>query len=175
MRNGDDITSSMDTFSTLLAICVGNSPVTGKFPSQRPVAWSFDVYFDLRLNKRLSKQLKHWWLEMPLCSLWCHCNGSPSSGNWVNIGSGNDLLPVRHQATIWTNSESLNQLVILKTWNENRNKIKHFHSIKCICKCHLQNVAHFVLILMCWHIEAGTKCPFFQTIFSNAFSRIKMY
>ena len=40
----------METFSTLLAFCVGNSPVTGEFPAQRPVTRSFDVSFDLRLN-----------------------------------------------------------------------------------------------------------------------------
>ena len=34
----------------------GNSPVIGEFPTQRPVTRSFDVFFDLRLNKRLSKQ-----------------------------------------------------------------------------------------------------------------------
>ena len=45
----------METFSALLAICAGNSPVTGEIPVQRPVTWSFDIYFDLRLNKRLSK------------------------------------------------------------------------------------------------------------------------
>ena len=28
----------------------------GEFPAQRPVTRSFDVFFDLRLNKRLSKQ-----------------------------------------------------------------------------------------------------------------------
>ena len=44
----------METFSALLALCAGNSPVTGEFPSQRPVMRSFDVFFDLRLNKRLS-------------------------------------------------------------------------------------------------------------------------
>ena len=44
----------METFSALLAICVGNSPVPGEFPSQRPVTRSFDVFFDLDLNKRLS-------------------------------------------------------------------------------------------------------------------------
>ena len=43
-------------FSALLAICAGNSPVPGEFPTQRPVTRSFDVFFDLRLNKRLSKQ-----------------------------------------------------------------------------------------------------------------------
>ena len=46
----------METFSALLAICVGNSPATSEFPAQRPVTLSFDVFFDLRLNTRLSKQ-----------------------------------------------------------------------------------------------------------------------
>ena len=67
----------METFSTLLAICAGNSPVTSEFSSQRPVTWSFDVFFDLRLNKRLSKQSWDWWFEMPLHSLWCHCIEMP--------------------------------------------------------------------------------------------------
>ena len=31
-------------------------PVTNEFPAQRPVTRNFDVFFDLRLNKRLSKQ-----------------------------------------------------------------------------------------------------------------------
>ena len=44
----------METFSALLAIYVGNSP----FPTQRPVTRSFDVFFDLRLIKRLSEQPK---------------------------------------------------------------------------------------------------------------------
>ena len=45
----------METFSALLAICAGNSPVPDEFPAQRPVTRSFDVFFDLRLNKGLSK------------------------------------------------------------------------------------------------------------------------
>ena len=40
----------METFSALLAICAGNSPVHGEFPAQRPVTRSFGVFFDLRLN-----------------------------------------------------------------------------------------------------------------------------
>ena len=47
----------METFSALLAICAGNSPVPSEFPAQRPVTQSFDVFFDLRVNKRLRKQL----------------------------------------------------------------------------------------------------------------------
>ena len=64
----------METFSALLALCAGNSPVTGEFPAQRPVTRSFDVFFDPRLNKRLSKQSWGWWFETPSRSLWRHCN-----------------------------------------------------------------------------------------------------
>ena len=49
----------METFSALLAICAGNSPVTGEFQAQRPVRRSFD----LRLNKRVSKQGWHRWFR----------------------------------------------------------------------------------------------------------------
>ena len=38
----------METFSALLAICAGNSPVPGEFPAQRQVTRNFDVFFDLR-------------------------------------------------------------------------------------------------------------------------------
>ena len=34
----------MEFFFVLLALCTGNSPVTGEFPSQRPVTRSFDVF-----------------------------------------------------------------------------------------------------------------------------------
>ena len=64
----------MEAFSALLALCVGNSPVTGEFPSQRPVTRSFDVFLDLRLIKRLSKQLRCRWFETPARSLWRHCD-----------------------------------------------------------------------------------------------------
>ena len=64
----------METFSVLLALGEGNSPVTGDFPSQRPVTRSFDVLFDLGLNKRLSKQSRSWCFETTLRPLWRHCN-----------------------------------------------------------------------------------------------------
>ena len=64
----------METFFALLTICAGNSPVTGKFPAQRPVTRSFDVFFDLRLNKRLSKQWWGWWFETQSRLLWRHRN-----------------------------------------------------------------------------------------------------
>ena len=55
----------METFSALLTLCVGNSLVTGEFAAQRPVTRSFDVFFDLRLNKPLSKQSWRLWFETP--------------------------------------------------------------------------------------------------------------
>ena len=66
----------MGTFSALLAICAGNSPVPGEFPTQRPVTRSFDFNFDLCPNKRLSKQSWGWWFETLSHPLWRHCNGS---------------------------------------------------------------------------------------------------
>ena len=72
----------METFSALLAICPGNSPVSGEFPAQRPVTRSFDIFFDLRLNKRLSKHSWGWWFETLSCPLWrqCHVVGANPRG-----------------------------------------------------------------------------------------------
>ena len=44
-------------FSALLALCERNRPVTDGFPSQRPLTRSFDVFFDLHLNKRITNNL----------------------------------------------------------------------------------------------------------------------
>ena len=48
--------NQMETFFALLALCAGNSPVTGVFPSQRPLTRCLDVFFYLCVNKLLSKQ-----------------------------------------------------------------------------------------------------------------------
>ena len=64
----------METLPALLALGAGNSPVTGEFPSQRPVTQSFDVLFDLRLNYRWSKQSERRWFEAPSRPLWRHFN-----------------------------------------------------------------------------------------------------
>ena len=65
----------MEAFSALQALCEGNSPVTDEFPSQRPVTWSFNVFFDLRLtnswaNHRHARDLKRHHAH----SLWRHGN-----------------------------------------------------------------------------------------------------
>ena len=66
----------METSSASLAICAGNWGIhrSGEFPTQRPVTRSFDVFFDLPLNKRLNRQWWGWWFEMLSHTLWRHHN-----------------------------------------------------------------------------------------------------
>ena len=71
----------METFSTLLAIYAVCGEFTGhqRIPTQRPVTRSVDVFFDLRPNKRLSKQSWGWWFETQSRPFWRHCNDWPMS------------------------------------------------------------------------------------------------
>ena len=80
------MTSSNGSISASLAIYAGNLPVTGKFPAQRPVTRSVDVFFDLLLNKRLRKQSWGWWFATPSRSLWRHCNDFYDDFlHWINV------------------------------------------------------------------------------------------
>ena len=75
----------METFSALLALCAGNSPVTGEFPSQRPVTRSSDIFFDLRLNKQLGKQswgLRPLWRLYNVIVEFCFGAGVGVGGAW---------------------------------------------------------------------------------------------
>ena len=85
----------METFSALLAIWAGNSPVSGEFSAQRPVTRSFDVFFDLCPNKRLSKQSWGWWFETPSGSLWRHSNYKVIS-HWGRV-----RIQDHHWSTYW--------------------------------------------------------------------------
>ena len=69
--SNDDVmmTSSNGNIFRVTGPLRGEFTGPGEFPAQRPVTRSFDVFFDLRLNKRLSKQAPGWWIEMPLWSL----------------------------------------------------------------------------------------------------------
>ena len=69
------MTSSNGNIFRVTGPLCGEFTGPGEFPTQRPVTRSFDVCFDLRLNKRLSKQPWGWWFETVSWSLWRHCNG----------------------------------------------------------------------------------------------------
>ena len=74
------ITSSNGNIFRVTGPLCGKFTGPGEFPSQRPVTRSFDVFFDLHLNKCLSKQSRGWRFEMPLRPLWRHCNVNSLSG-----------------------------------------------------------------------------------------------
>ena len=70
----------METFSALLALCEGKPPVTGWFPSQRPVMRCFDVFFDLCLN------WTHGWANnWDAGDLRCYCTHYDVSAMCINI------------------------------------------------------------------------------------------
>ena len=79
------ITSSNGSIFRVTGLCAGNSPVTGEFPALRPVTRSFDVLFDMRLDKRLSKQSCGWWFKTSSHSLWRHRNDSVSTAALHNV------------------------------------------------------------------------------------------
>ena len=94
-------------FVTLLAFC------DNEFTAQRPVTWSFEVFFDLRLNQQLSTQWRRRPSETPSRSLWRQCNGyqDVSSGICMKPWNGHPikcLLSAR-----WHNITSLYLLKIV--------------------------------------------------------------
>ena len=101
----------METFSTLLAICAGNSPVPGEFPTKRPVTRGFDVFFDLRLNKHLTKQWWCWWFEMLSRPLWHHHNEQKPIAWWCH------QIPLRKasDAELWCFRWSVREQMVEQT------------------------------------------------------------
>ena len=98
------MTSSNGNIFRVAGPLCGEFTGPGEFPAQRPVTRSFDVFFDLRLNKRLSKQSWGWWFETPAWSLWRHRNGYQTVGslslpailNDFTVFSINSLYPGRY-------------------------------------------------------------------------------
>ena len=79
------MTSSNGNIFRVTGPLCGEFTGPGEFPTQRPATRRFDVYFDLRLNKRLSKQPWGWWFETLSWSLWRHRNGNIRNihGNFI--------------------------------------------------------------------------------------------
>ena len=114
----------------------------GEFPTQRPVTRSFDVYFDLRLNKRLCKQSWGWWFQTLLCPLWRHSNGFYVGPDWSTSKWFWDLL--HYRIAVRNRSEALIpwNLVLSEHLFQLANHFKEIHndssvkicSVKKICK-----------------------------------------
>ena len=66
--------SSNKNIRRVTGLCAGISPVTSEFPTQRLVTRRFDVFFDMRRNKRLSKQIGTLVIWNAIVLIWRHCN-----------------------------------------------------------------------------------------------------
>ena len=137
----------METFSALLVICAGNSPVPGEFPAQRPVTRSFDVFFDLHPNKRLNKQWWGWWFETSSCPLWRHRNDTK-------------ILNSR-----WHQSYS-------RGWGEWDNFVDIFtsKSMHYFIRYFNENRADYICVSLCW-VNRATKLMTQNGIYSVYISR----
>ena len=134
------MTSSNGIISALLALCAGNWSVPGEFPSQRPVTRSFDVFFDLRLNKRLSKQSRGWWFETPSRSLWRRCYISKSlhhaRGNVTQWSKNRKLVDGRDRISldhIWSQTFIYygDSLKFVTWW---RHRMETFSALLALCE-----------------------------------------
>ena len=125
----------METFAALLAIHAGNSPVIGEFPAQRPVTWSFDVFFNLHQNERLSKQSWGWWIEMPWRPLLRHSNDGISwTGNITTAPAKCSVVQIQfvqpqdtrshsHPLQLMSAQPSAPRYNIIMTWLSHHNDI----------------------------------------------------
>ena len=141
----------------------------GEFPAQRPVTQSFDVFLDLLLNKRLSKQSWGWWFETLSCPLWRHCNGSLLmlyGSSVVTIKSGDGLVSSLNQCT------DVSSIGLLGT---NCWEIYEFLFEKMNLKMLSAKQQPFYSVFnVLTHLPWTKWPPFWQTTFSNAFSWMKM-
>ena len=93
-------------FLGLYTVMITSSNGICEFPAQRPVTRSFHVFFDLRLNKQLSKQSWGWWFETQSRPLWLHCNGSyllrcikmypHARGYLITVGKANYYIHIKN-------------------------------------------------------------------------------
>ena len=153
----------METFSVLLAICAGNSSVTGQLPAQRLVTlWCF---LWSALDKRPSKQWWGWWFETPSRPLWRHCNEERSFGTRF-LGTrltacvcSWSVFAVRLQCIIffmyvylWTLHIYANNVsgdLDKRVWIPESSEI-----IRKSCQCHSYQISGETI----WH-KGDSKCP----------------
>ena len=95
------VTSSNGNIFALLAISAGNSPDAGAFPAQRQVTRNFDIFFDLCLNKRLSKQSWGWWFGAPSRPLCRHCDAMKNANTSIYKADLAGRVPLVKKRNCW--------------------------------------------------------------------------
>ena len=106
----------LETFFASLALCAGNSPVISEFPAQRPVTWSFDVFFDMCLNKRLIKQSWGWWFDTLSRPLWRHCNESRPMLISYTLSHEYRVVSNRYSRLLFTSEDRLCANLCVHNW-----------------------------------------------------------
>ena len=130
--------SSGNIFRVTGPLC-GEFTGPGEFPTQRPVTWSFDVFFDLRLNKRLTKQPWGWWFETTSWSLWRQCNGRIYFYmhfyvmTWIRAGT----------RFTWTNDVAVHRHVYMWRWPTTSWHIETETKLSAFCRWYFRT--HFLV------------------------------
>ena len=130
----------------------GNPLVTGGIPSHRAVTQSCDVFFDLRLNKRLSKHSGHRWFETPWCPLWRHCDADLQYELYFSQDSGSASSIRGYHLNSKPNYLQHNMNVVVST---HRNTKRHNRG-KCTESLPRH---HYGIVVLCGHISAILQTP----------------
>ena len=136
------------------------TPVPDEFPTQRPVTRSFDVYFDLRPNKRLSKQTLGWWFETLSPPLWRHLN---------------DPMPQWHfrlDRWVQTFVKTMNKKHLNFNWMKFNSKCRLQKSTPCLGHVYLPTVITYFKILFLLnhcHLSMGQWGVCIMLISSSSF------
>ena len=104
----------MDIFCVTGALCREFTGHRG-IPLTKPVTRSLNIFFDLRLNKQLSKQSRRRQLETPLRSIWRHCNGVPNSDQVIQAAVG---------------SCNIQRVTLVQFWIGETGQIERFHALQ---------------------------------------------
>ena len=156
------MTSSNGTIFRVTGHLCGDFTDHRWIPAQRPGTRSFDAFFDLRLNKRLSKQSWGWWFQTPSRPLWRHSNGPTwMSSRWLQmcrrvdasnyhdinswiilrvICTASSFCSVCSPAQIASNDRSIPQL--LKSCHK-----RHDWSAEAICYLDSLNISRYCMFL----------------------------
>ena len=123
---------------------------TCEYPAQKPATWNFDVFFDLRQNKRLGKQSWGWLFETPSHPLWRHCNVTAfGADNQAPLRPSCRYLPVgiklfKYNSIMqWT--LDISRFLFCKIFITFKKKLRHFDEISvtaCTGCCYFGSFQH---------------------------------
>ena len=139
----------METFYALLALCAGNSPITGEFLAQRPVTRSFDVFFDLRLNKRLSKHSWGWWSDTPPRSLWLPVMYLEYASTWRD--SGAIVAGAKFCNVMSNNNQFAATWIFYRIWIPNKTRLWNRHRFWSVVNRKVRMSTHIILVWISNH------------------------